>query len=220
MMGFGQKLMQTRKERGFSQAHLGKMIGVHAGHISRIENGQTIPSVEVLKKIIKALGVSADYLLNDEAGEATPIEIRDKTTAEKLKLIDELPDKDREMIVHMIEAVLTKKKMRDLINSDLTVQAERMTFEWDDSKNRSNYEKHGIRFEHACELFSYPHMTFTDNRFDYGEIREISIGRIAKDVKITVVHTTRDENIRIISARKTNAREREKYNDYIKKASG
>ncbi|MCK5146388.1 BrnT family toxin [bacterium] len=95
-----------------------------------------------------------------------------------------------------------------------------MPFEWDENKNQRNFEKHGIRFEDACELFKYKHMTFTDNRFNYGEDREISIGKIARDVKIVIVYTKRDENIRIISARKANARERKKYNDYVKTTTG
>ena len=91
-MRFGQKLIHLRKDKKMSQAELGKLIGVHAGHISRIENGQAVPSIEVLRKIVHALGVSADYLLNEDADEATPIEIRDKSIAEKLRLIDDSVD--------------------------------------------------------------------------------------------------------------------------------
>ena len=94
-----------------------------------------------------------------------------------------------------------------------------MTFEWDDNKNRINFEKHWIRFEEARELFNYPYLTFTDNRFDYGEVREICIGKISRALTIVIVYTKRDENIRIISARKANARERKHYDDYIKKTT-
>ncbi|MFC1570009.1 BrnT family toxin [bacterium] len=85
-----------------------------------------------------------------------------------------------------------------------------MTFEWDDKKNQSNFEKHGICFEDVCEVFKYPRFTILDDRIDYSETRYISIGIIAPDIQVVTVYTERDENIRIISARKANARERKK----------
>jgi len=122
-MTFGEKLVKLRKNKGWSQSELARQIGVHVGHISRIEHGKAAPSIEVLKKATLALGVSADYLLNDEAEDATPIEIKDKTMAEKLKLIDQLSEKDKSTIIHMIETMLTKQKMVDLLKEETRLEA-------------------------------------------------------------------------------------------------
>ncbi|WP_309242635.1 BrnT family toxin [Limnofasciculus baicalensis] len=54
-----------------------------------------------------------------------------------------------------------------------------------------------------------------DERFDYGEIREISIGAIQGVVIVTVAHTERNEVIRIISARKATRQEKNTYYDYL-----
>ena len=86
-----------------------------------------------------------------------------------------------------------------------------MKFEWDENKNQSNFEKHGIYFEEAIEIFKGDCLTWFDNRKDYSEIREITIGEIKKNILIVIVHTDRFGNIRIISARKANQRERRKY---------
>ena len=51
-------------------------------------------------------------------------------------------------------------------------------------------------------------------RKDYGEIGKITIGRIDKRICVTV-YAERDDTIRIISARKANARERRKYYEFI-----
>lgn len=51
-------------------------------------------------------------------------------------------------------------------------------FEWDENKNHSNHERHGISFEEAREIFSGPVFTMVDDRMDYGEERLISIGLI------------------------------------------
>ncbi|NEO52386.1 MAG: BrnT family toxin [Okeania sp. SIO3B5] len=75
-------------------------------------------------------------------------------------------------------------------------------FEWDENKKQQNIRKHGISFEEATEIFYGIVFTIIDERYNYGEIREISIGAIQGLIIITVVHTERNGNIRIISARK------------------
>ena len=92
-----------------------------------------------------------------------------------------------------------------------------MNFEWDEAKNASNYAKHGIRFEEAVRIFTEPVVTSIDTREDYGEVREISIGRLYNVVCITVVHTDRDGVLRVISARRANRSERKKFDDYYQK---
>jgi uncharacterized DUF497 family protein len=88
-------------------------------------------------------------------------------------------------------------------------------FEWDENKNATNFQKHGISFEEAQEIFDGIVFTAIDERFDYGEIREMSIGAIQGVVIVTVVHTERNRAIRIISARKATGKERNTYHDYL-----
>ena len=92
-------------------------------------------------------------------------------------------------------------------------------FEWDLRKNRSNFEKHGITFEEASEIFESPVLIMADDRHIYGEDRLIGIGLIVQTVVIVMVFVMRKEVIRIISARKANSKERKKYYDYLEKAA-
>jgi uncharacterized DUF497 family protein len=92
-----------------------------------------------------------------------------------------------------------------------------MEFEWDESKDATNLKKHGISFEEAKTIFEDIVFTSIDDRFDYGEIREISIGAIEGVVVVTVVHTNRGGVTRIISARKATKKERKKYYEYLAK---
>ncbi len=89
-----------------------------------------------------------------------------------------------------------------------------MNFEWDDDKNAANLAKHGIAFEEAATIFDGEYLSFEDRRIDYGELRLTTLGRLAGEVIIVVVHTDRDERIRIISARKANRHERQVFNDH------
>lgn len=90
-----------------------------------------------------------------------------------------------------------------------------MEFEWDENKNRLNQRKHGISFQEAQEIFFGIVFTSIDERFDYDEIREISIGEIEGVVIITVAHVERNGKIRLISARKATPKERRKYYEYL-----
>jgi uncharacterized DUF497 family protein len=94
-----------------------------------------------------------------------------------------------------------------------------MEFEWDETKNQQNQQKHRISFEEAQEIFLGVVFTFISDKLDYGEIREISIGTIQNVVVITVVHTNRQGKIRIISARKATPKERRTYYDYLARSS-
>lgn len=91
-----------------------------------------------------------------------------------------------------------------------------MGFEWDEDKNQSNIERHGIDFIDAMEIFKQSRLTSIDRRRDYGETRKISIGKIY-NVVCVVVFTIRNDNIRIISARKANFNERRKYYEIVRR---
>jgi uncharacterized DUF497 family protein len=53
-----------------------------------------------------------------------------------------------------------------------------MDFEWDAEKAQGNLEKHGVRFGIAKAVFVDPDcITATDNRFDYGEERLVTLDR-------------------------------------------
>jgi uncharacterized protein len=90
-----------------------------------------------------------------------------------------------------------------------------MEFEWDNRKNAQNPIEHGISFQEAQTIFDGNIFQWIDDRFDYGEIRETSIGAIQSVVIIVVVHTERNGITRIISARKATRKEREEYYDYL-----
>jgi uncharacterized DUF497 family protein len=92
-----------------------------------------------------------------------------------------------------------------------------MNFDLDNNKNQSNIAKHGISFEEAIAIFDDPNiLNYEDTRFNYEETRFVSIGQIIlvtqeKTVIIVVIHTQRNQTIRLISARKANERERKRY---------
>lgn len=90
-----------------------------------------------------------------------------------------------------------------------------MRFTWDARKSTRNLRERGLDFEFATQVFDTPTVERVDSRRDYGEHRVIALGR-AQDIPLTVVYTDRAEVggeviRRIISARKSDRRERQAY---------
>lgn len=89
-----------------------------------------------------------------------------------------------------------------------------MKFEWNPVKAASNLRKHRVSFEDAAGVFLDPNRIETfDGREAYGEDRWKTVG-LVNPALLAVVYTLRgvDGNIiRLISARKAGADEREQY---------
>ncbi len=92
-----------------------------------------------------------------------------------------------------------------------------MEFDWNEKKNQTNIRDHGVSFEKAKRIFEGDVLTTIDDRFHYGELREISIGLVDGILLLTVAHIdTEIGEIRLISARKATKKERERYEKNIR----
>ena len=87
-----------------------------------------------------------------------------------------------------------------------------LIFEWDEKKADQNIKKHGIPFEEAATVFGDPFsITIYDPLHSEDEDRFVIIGISNKNRVLVVVHTDRNDRIRIISARKATKKERNQY---------
>jgi uncharacterized DUF497 family protein len=78
-------------------------------------------------------------------------------------------------------------------------------FEFDEAKSRSNLEKHGMDFVQAQELWKDPDLIEIPAKTT-DEPRSLIIGRLG-DKHWSAVITHRNENIRIISVRRSRLEE-------------
>ena len=83
-------------------------------------------------------------------------------------------------------------------------------FAWDETKRRANLKKHGIDFVDAEKIFRGATFTAEDTREDYGEQRFLTLGLLGDQV-VSVTHTERGNDIRVISIRKATKHEARYY---------
>jgi transcriptional regulator with XRE-family HTH domain len=100
-MSFPQRLAALRKERGFTQQQMADKIGMHVSQLKRYESGASQPTIEVFRRIVLALNVSADMLLFEE-GERGP----DERLKLQFEAVSHLDEHEREAVQTMIAGVL------------------------------------------------------------------------------------------------------------------
>jgi hypothetical protein len=86
-----------------------------------------------------------------------------------------------------------------------------LKFIWDEKKSTINFKKHGITFEEATVVFKDPRRyEVYDKTHSFFEERWKVVGLNSSTI-LTVIYTERNDSIRIISARKADKKEEEKY---------
>jgi transcriptional regulator with XRE-family HTH domain len=118
-MNLGEKIKKLRKERKWSQVELAEKLNIHVTHVSRIETERFTPSLDLLKKLSGVFEVTTDYLVFEDMENIGPFNFKDKSLYEKMKLLDELEEKDRDVIHGVIDTFLVKQQMRNVLNKQI-----------------------------------------------------------------------------------------------------
>lgn len=61
--GFGKRLKAARKKAGYTQQEITQQINIKQSQLSKIENNQIEPNIELLGELIDFYEVSADWII-------------------------------------------------------------------------------------------------------------------------------------------------------------
>jgi uncharacterized DUF497 family protein len=92
-----------------------------------------------------------------------------------------------------------------------------LEFEWDPQKATTNLRKHSVSFKEAATVFGDPLAAIFVDDDHPNEFREIIIGHSDRARLLVVSFSERSGRTRVISARRTTARERRDYEENIAK---
>jgi len=123
-MVISDRLRAIREEKDLSQGEIEERTGLKRCYVSRVENGHTVPGIETLEKMARALEIPMYQLFYD--GEAPP---QIPTPAEGMsgdewgcsgesakffhrlrRLLGRLSEPDRQLIMHMTFQMVRKKR--------------------------------------------------------------------------------------------------------------
>ena len=127
-MIIGDRLREMREEKKLSQGDIEKRTGLLRCYISRVENGHTVPAIETLEKLARALEVPLYQLFYD--GEEPPklpnlpkrkssediawgSSGKDGRFLNKLRrLLAKTEEADRKLLLHMAQKMARPRKGR------------------------------------------------------------------------------------------------------------
>jgi transcriptional regulator with XRE-family HTH domain len=75
-MPFADRLAALRRTKGLTQQQLAERVGLHQSQIHRYESGSSEPSMDALRRLALALGVTTDELVFEEGERDVPDELR------------------------------------------------------------------------------------------------------------------------------------------------
>ena len=90
-----------------------------------------------------------------------------------------------------------------------------MNYQWDPAKAKANVNKHGVEFADALGVFEDPDAITIEDTDSEEEQRFLSIGLDVLGRIIVVAYTYRDDDVRLISARKATKKEVKIYEERI-----
>ena len=106
-MTIAESIRITRQQKGMSQAELAELSGVNNKSLSRYELGTSIPPANALKDLANALGVSADYLLDNDV-----VSIKDKELLSQFEVIQEMTGESKNMVKNFLDMVVRDFKAK------------------------------------------------------------------------------------------------------------
>lgn len=117
MIEFGKRLRKIREDRLLSQRALADGIGIETAQISRYERGVVMPNAETLIELATFLRVSIGKLLTGEedGASAAGAPIRDISLLERFRDVEKLSRKDREMVINLIDAVISSRQHEEVM---------------------------------------------------------------------------------------------------------
>lgn len=105
-MEFPERLTALRKERGLTQQALADQVELAVLQIRRYEGGTSQPTLDVIRRLAIALGVSADMLVFDakERGPADDLRYQFET-------VSRLSEQEQSLVRGLLDAVIVKNQV-------------------------------------------------------------------------------------------------------------
>ena len=119
MLQVGLHIKDIRTKKGLLQKEVAAAAGLHPANYNKMEKGEREPSIEALDKISKLFDMTVDQIINYEGDLPKDVTIENKSVAERMKLIEQLEEEDKQAIFRIIDGMLTKSKFKDFFNKNI-----------------------------------------------------------------------------------------------------
>ena len=113
MASIGKNLKKIRQQKGLMQNDLASTAAMQASNYAKIESGQRDNSLEALDKIYQLFAMPIEEIIHyEDSKKPTPVKVEVKTATEKIRLISQLDEEDKNPVYRIIDGMLTKNKFQ------------------------------------------------------------------------------------------------------------
>ena len=116
-MKIADNIRHIRKQHGFLQKEVAAELGIGYSNYNKLEKGYRDISLDELVRISKFYGLSIDEIVFLDETKPLEVNIEDKTRKEQMDLLGELEEEDRAIIFKVVNIMLTKKRMKEVLSS-------------------------------------------------------------------------------------------------------
>lgn len=109
-MEFPERLAAFRKARGLTQQALADLVFVTVLQIHRYESGASQPTLDVIRRLAIALGVSADMLVFDDQERGPSDALR-----YQFETVSRMPEQEQEIARALLDALIIKNQVSGAI---------------------------------------------------------------------------------------------------------
>ena len=113
---FGERVKQLRKDKGWTQKELGKMIGVTYAQLNKYEGGTNAPPLDKLHSLASALETSIDYLVTGHLTEHMPL--HNTRLIQRFQELEGFAPDDQETVIKLIDAMIVKRRVEGAVSVD------------------------------------------------------------------------------------------------------
>lgn len=109
---FGERLVQLRKARGFTQQELADEVGMSRRMVAYYESQSKHPPTTHLPAFAKALNVSADELLGTVPLKPATLRARDTRLSRRLQQIEKLDTAEKRQVMQLIDMFIERSRYK------------------------------------------------------------------------------------------------------------
>ena len=118
-MNIGKNIKKIREQKELMQKEVASAAAIHTSNYSKIEKGEREPSIEALDKIATLFNMTVDEIIHFEGKIPQEVTIKNKAASERLQLIEQLEDEDKQALYRIIDGMLTKSKFKDFFQKNV-----------------------------------------------------------------------------------------------------
>ena len=121
-MNIAKNIKKLREERDLMQKEVANAVGIHSSNYSKMEKGEREFSIEVIDKLSKFFGLTIDELVYNNNRLPETVKVEDKTVTEKIQLISQLNEDDKNAVYRIIDGMLTKTKFQTFFEQNIATK--------------------------------------------------------------------------------------------------